>query len=147
MSDAYNIEEKTRGRPFAKGNAGGPGRPAGSRNKASLLLDRIAETDAEDVLRGVIVAAKGGDLRAADLVLSRAWPVRKGRPVMFDLPETVTTDAIGAALDAVLQATASGQITPDEAAAVGAVLEIRRKAIEQVQIEARLAALEAQAGA
>lgn len=145
--DASKNVAKTRGRPFAKGNGGGPGRPTGSRNKATLLLDRIAEADAEEVLRGVIGAARSGDLRAAELVLARAWPVRKGRPVAFDLPVTVTTDAIGAALDAVLQATAQGEITPDEAAAIGSVLEVRRRAIEQIDIETRLATLEARSGA
>lgn len=145
--DASNNAPKTRGRPFRKGDRGGPGRPAGSRNRASLLLDRLAETDAEDVLRRVIASAKNGNLRAAEILLSRAWPVRKGRPVAFDLPTTVTTDAIGAALDAVLQATARGELTPDEAAAIGSVLEVRRRAIEQIEIEGRLAALEARSGA
>ena len=147
MTIAANIVQKTRGRPFPKGNPGGPGRPAGSRNKATLLLDEIADGEAAGVLRDVIAKAKSGDLRAAEILLSRAWPVRKGRPVTFDLPSSATTDGIGVALDAVLRATAQGEITPDEAAAIGGVLEIRRKAIEHIEIEARLAALEARSGA
>ena len=37
---------------------------------------------------------------------------------------------------------AAGEITPDEAQAFSAVLEIKRKAIETADLEARLAALE-----
>ena len=37
---------------------------------------------------------------------------------------------------------AAGEITPDEGAAVAAVLETRRRAIETVELESRVAALE-----
>ncbi|MGE3509713.1 MAG: hypothetical protein AB7N65_12610 [Vicinamibacterales bacterium] len=111
------------------------------------MLDGIADGEAAAVLRGVIAKAKGGDLRAAEIMLARAWPTRKGRPVVFDLPSATTTDGIGAALDAILQATAQGAITPDEAVAIGNVLEVRRRAIEQIDIEARLAALESRSNA
>jgi hypothetical protein len=67
--------------PFKPGNPGGPGRPADSRNKATLALDRIADDAGEDILNAMVAAAKGGDIRSADLVLQRIWPVRKGRPL------------------------------------------------------------------
>jgi hypothetical protein len=41
---------------------------------------------------------------------------------------------------------ASGEIAPDEAAVISGVLEAKRKAIEMVDIERRLAALEQKAG-
>ncbi len=50
---------KTRGKPFEQGNSGGPGRPAGSRNKATLALDKMAEDDAKDIARKLLDAAKG----------------------------------------------------------------------------------------
>jgi hypothetical protein len=40
----------------------------------------------------------------------------------------------------------AGEIAPDEAAAIGGVLEAKRKAIETVDIERRLAALEQRTG-
>lgn len=64
---------------------GGPGAPVGSRDKASLALDKIADDAGEDILNKMVDAAKGGDLRAADLVLQRIWPVRKGRPLSLSL--------------------------------------------------------------
>ena len=80
MSASKN-EQKTRGTPFKPGNPGGPGRPAGSRNAATLLLDKIADDAGENILRKMVEAAEGGDMRAGELVLSRIWPARKGRPI------------------------------------------------------------------
>ena len=56
---------------FQPGGPGGPGRPQGSRNAASLLLDKMAEGDGEATLKQVIEAAKGGDMRAAEIILAR----------------------------------------------------------------------------
>src|SRR5690349_3136420 len=78
--------DKSKDHLFKPGNPGGPGRPAGSRNAATLLLDKLADEAAGDLLEKMIEAAKGGDMRAAELILSRVWPVRKGRPVSLDLP-------------------------------------------------------------
>jgi hypothetical protein len=50
-----------------------------------------------------------------------------------------------AALSSTVEAMAGGEITPDEAAVVAGVLETKRKAIETVELEARLARLEQQA--
>jgi hypothetical protein len=86
---------------------------------------------------------------ALRLVLERVAPLRRGRPVRFDLPAGGVERAgdVSAALGAVLEATAEGALTPDEAATIAGVLEAKRKAIETVEIEARLAALEAAAAA
>ena len=74
MIDASKTAEKPRGRPFRKGNKANPrGRPAGSRNRATLLLDELAEGEATGILRRTIAAAKRGDMRATELVLSRIW--------------------------------------------------------------------------
>jgi hypothetical protein len=127
---------------FQPGNPGGPGRPAGSRNKATLLLDKLADDDAEDVLRKQIELAKAGDQRAAELILSRVWPVRKSRTVALDIhPIAVSTDVV-AALGAVATAMSMGEITPDEAAAMASVLEMKRRAIETISLEKRIESLE-----
>ena len=48
------------------------------------MCDQLAEGEADGILRKTIAAAKKGDMRAAELVLARIWPVRKGRPVALD---------------------------------------------------------------
>jgi hypothetical protein len=142
-ADASKIEGKTRGKPFQPGNPGGPGRPAGSRNRATLLLDKLAEEDGKDILAKTIEAAKAGDLRAADIVLSRVWPVRRGgRPVVFELPPVETAADIVKAVGNVATAVAGGELTPEEGNAVAAILEVKRKAIETTDLETRITVLE-----
>ena len=140
---ASKNEGKTRGKPFRPGNPGGPGRPAGSRNRATLLLDKLAEEDGKDILAKTIEAAKAGDLRAADIVLSRVWPVRRGgRPVVFELPPIETAADIVKAVGSVATAVAGGELSPEEGNAVAAILEVKRKAIETTDLETRIAELE-----
>lgn len=134
-----NNGKKTR---FQPGNPGGPGRRAGSRNKATLALDKMAEDDAKDIARKLLDAAKGGDMRAVELVLARVWPVRKGRPVSLPLPPIETASDVVKALGMVASAVGAGEITPEEGTAVAGVLEIKRKAIETSELEARIVALE-----
>jgi hypothetical protein len=133
---------ETRGRPFEPGNPGGPGRPAGSRNKATLALDKIADDAGEDILNKMVEAAKDGDLRAAELVLQRIWPARKSRPIALTLPAIQSASDVVAAVGAVADAVGAGEITPDEGHAVASILEAKRRAIETVDLESRLSALE-----
>jgi hypothetical protein len=137
---------ETRGRPFNPGNPGGPGRPAGSRNKATLLLDELADGDATAILQKQLDKAKEGDARAAELILSRVWQPRKGRPVAVKLPTIKTAADLVKALGTIADAVAAGDLSPDEGASVAAVLEVKRRAHETVELEARLTALEKERG-
>ena len=138
--------ETTRGEHgrWRAGRSGNPkGRPPGSRHRALVALEAIGTEGAERVLRRVVAMAEEGDMRAADAVLSRLWPTRRGRPVHLDLPEMRTAADLAAALGAVAKAVAEGEVTPEEAAAVAGVLEAQRRAIETAALEQRVAALEA----
>ncbi len=95
------------------------------------------------MLRKVVEAAKGGDMRAADILLSRLWPSGKGRPVALDLPPMEQAADLPRALGAVAAAVAAGALTPDEGQAVAAVLEAQRRAIETADLEQRMADMEA----
>lgn len=132
------------GRPFQPGN---PGKPKGARHKTTLIaeklaIERLMEDDAEGVTRRVIEAAKVGDMTAARLVLERIYPVRKGRPVHLDLPEIETVADLPVALSALLSAMGHGEITPEEAAVVANVIEAKRRTLETVELEQRIAVLE-----
>jgi len=141
---AENTVEKQRGAPFQKGQSGNPsGKPKGARHKTTMLAEKLLRDDAKDVVQAVLEAAKGGDMTAARLILERIAPVRKGRPVLLDLPVVQTAADIAAAMAALTMAMASGDLTPDEAATVASVFEMRRKTLETEKFELRLQALEA----
>jgi hypothetical protein len=132
---------------FSRGRSGNPsGRPVGSRNRASVWLDRIAEDQAADLLRIVMRRARSGDMRAAAIVLSRCWPQRNGGRVRFDLPPLHSTADLPRAIAAILQRIADGTLSPEEGAAVAAVLEQHRRAIELTEIEGRLRSIEERIG-
>lgn len=134
-----NNAPTTRGRPFEKGN---PGRPRGARHKSTVLAEKLMADDVEGVVKAVIDAARTGDMAAARIVLDRLVPVRKGRPVEIELPEVKTAADVLAAMAAVLDHVAEGEITPDEGATVAGILEVKRRTLETVDLEERIAALE-----
>lgn len=128
---------------FAPGQSGNPaGRPKGTRHQALVALDAIGAEGAERVLRRVMAMADNGDLKACELILTRLWPPRRSRPVLLELPSMHTAADLIPALGALIAALGSGQISPEEANSVASVLEVHRKAIETIELDTRIAALE-----
>lgn len=139
-----NTDEKGR---FQPGNTvgfrlGNRGRPKGSRHKVTLLCEKLMRDDATEIVSAVITAARSGDMVACKIILDRIAPVRKGRPIRFNLPDARNAEDVAAALEAVVGAMSNGELTPDEAQMVANVLEVRRRAIETVELENRLRVLE-----
>jgi hypothetical protein len=129
---------------FQPGQSGNPdGRPKGARNAATLAAEALLDGEAEALTRKCVEMALAGDTVALRLCLERILPARKSRSVAFDLPDVNQAADLVPAFAAVVRATASGTIAPDEAMTVAGVLEMKRKAIETVDIERRLAAIEA----
>lgn len=145
---AENAERKQRrgrGRPFEPGQSGNPaGKPRGSRHATTMLAEKLMSDDVEGVVKAVVEAAKGGDMTAARIVMDRIAPARKGAPAPIDLPAITTAVDVEAALVAVTNAMAAGDLSPDEAATVAGVIELRRKAIETSEFDRRLRAVEEQ---
>jgi Family of unknown function (DUF5681) len=132
-----------RGRPFQAGQSGNPaGRAKGTRTHYSMLAEKLMGGDIEDITRSVIDAAKGGDMTAARIVLDRITPVRRDRPVVFELPAIETTADLPNATNALLQAVASGELTPSEASDIGKAVDAHVRAIELTDVQARLSKLE-----
>jgi hypothetical protein len=76
---------------WKKGQSGNPaGMPKGTRHRATMLAEKFMEDDAEDIVRAVVNAAKAGDPTAMRLCIERLAPLRKGRPIEFDLPPVET---------------------------------------------------------
>ncbi len=131
---------------WGKGQSGNlKGRPEGSRNNATILLEKMMANDGQVVVRAVVKAAKNGDMAAARLVLDRIIPVRKGRAIKLNLPEVNSPRDVMKALSAAIRAMADGELTPEEANMIAALLEAHRKAIETFELESRLTDLEQRA--
>lgn len=129
---------------WAKGQSGNlAGRPKGSKHRALVALDAIGEHNAAKVLRVVVQQAIAGDLRAAEILLGRAWPPRRGRPVNITLPPIRTVFDLATALGAVADAVGRGEVTPEEAASVTTIFDALGRAIETGELARRVQALEA----
>jgi len=129
---------------FTKGISGNPaGRPPGSRNRATLLAQQLLDGQSEAVVQALLdKALKERDLGALKIIIDRLLPPRRGRPVQFDLPEIADAPGVVAAYNAVLHATAVGQLTPEEAVSVSGVIDRLRVAIELDDHEKRLRQIE-----
>ena len=128
---------------WKKGESGNPsGKPAGARNKATIMVQTIMESGAKEITEAVVSMAKEGDLSAARLVLERLLPPAKERPISLALPSTDTARGIAEAQQAILQAVAAGDLLLGEGTALAGILEARRKAVETLELETRISALE-----
>lgn len=130
---------------FQPGRSGNPkGRPAGSRNKATLAAEALIDKDARKLTKKAIEMALHGDTVALRLCLERLCPPRKGSPVRFDLPEMSNAGDVRSASLALVRAVADGDLTPDEAGSVAPLIEAARKAIETDELERRIEVMEKQ---
>jgi hypothetical protein len=133
---------------FAPGNNANPtGRPLGSKHKATIAVEALLEGEAEKLTRKAVELALAGDTTALRLCLERLAPPAKSRRVKFNLPPLESPADILGEFGAVTEAMAAGELALDEAAAVVGILEARRKTLETVELERRLAALEQSSGA
>ena len=107
-----------------------------------MAVDALLDGEAEKLTRKAVDLALSGDTVALRLCLDRIAPVRKDRPVAFALPALTTTADVVKASAALLEAVASGELTPSEAAELGKLVEAHVRAIEVSDIQARLDALE-----
>ena len=140
MSETRSGQQGGRWPKGVSGNAAG--RPRGARHKATLAVEAMLEGEAERLGRKAIEMALAGDTIALRLCLERIAPVHRSRAVEVDLPTIASAADMPPALSVVIAAMASGEISPDEAAAVAGVIEVSRKAIETVDLEQRIRSLE-----
>lgn len=135
------------GRRFQKGQSGNPqGRPKGSRNKATLAVQKLLDGEAEAITRKIIDKAKEGDMRAAQLCIERLLPPRRDHVIIFPLPEITRPEDAPAAFNAIAAAVARGQISVADAAELAKIVEGYVRAVEATEFAARLADVEKRLG-
>jgi hypothetical protein len=129
---------------WPQGRSGNPrGRPHGSRNRASLLIEHLIAGEGEAIVRTLVDAAKGGDVSAARALLDRLVPPRKERPLKLVLPQLRTAADARDALAEVAAAVADGTILPGEGEALVRLLEAYARTTSTAELEERIMALEA----
>ena len=119
----------------------GPGRPRGSKNKATILREAI-QRNAPDLFKRLLKVARSGDVVALKTVLGPLLP--KGNQVPWTFGKLDTPDAIMQESERVLRAMEEGTLTIDEAKAIQDLLDQhiaratstgdRRSAFEEEQI-------------
>jgi Family of unknown function (DUF5681) len=138
-----NAGGKQEGGRFQKGRSGNPrGKAKGVRHRLTILAESLLEADAEEIVKAVIDAAKGGDMQACRLILERIIPPARDRAVAMKLPTLKTAADASRAMAAITGAVARGEITPGEAKDLASLVEAFTRIVEAKDHEERLAAIE-----
>jgi hypothetical protein len=127
-----------RGRPFVKGNGG---RRHGSKNKNSVILEALSDSEKEQLVRKGIELAKAGDVSMLKFFLSRILP--RERPIRIDLPRMEFADDAVETLGLIVGAVSEGSISPGEGADVANLVNSYTRAIDNADLVKRMDALEA----
>jgi hypothetical protein len=144
MEDGNNPKRDTRFQPGQSGNPAG--KKPGTRNRSTMLVEQMIGEEAEQIAGNLIRSAIEGKPWAIQACMKRAAPPARSRTVAIDLPRADTPAGILAAGARLIEATAAGEIAPDEADRLSALLDKQRLALETVALERRIASLEVQLG-
>ena len=128
---------------FRPGQSGNPdGRPKGSRNKTTLMLEKLGD-DIDELLAATKRKALKGDMQAMQILLDRALPVRRPTLPTISVPglqEAMTLTEKG---QAVLNAIGNSEIPPDVGASLLNALGNVSRLVEVDELLKRVEKLEA----
>ena len=140
-SDAEAPPKNIRGRPFQRGN---PGRPRGSKNRTTWLLEELVAGQAEKLAQKAVELALAGNVKCLHFCLDRLMPRRTGRPVDFTLPAVNNAHDLVGGMAAITTAVNDGRLTAEEAGHLVHILNCYSKALEVYDHSTRIAAIESQ---
>jgi len=145
-ADSLQKQDPGSGGPlFRKGQSGNPaGRRPGCRNRATIAAEALLEGEAQALTRKAIELAIAGDTTALRLCLERIVPQQKSRTVAFDPPRIDRVADLAGAIGSIFREVACGRLRLDEGATLVGMLESKRRAMETIDLEKRLRALETQ---
>lgn len=128
---------------FQKGQSGNPaGRPRGSRNKASIRVQRMLEQNARRLVKKLIETAGAGNISALRLCLDRLAPARRSEPLLDEMPPLRKAADAVAAIASIASAAVAGDMTAEEAAKLVKVISLYVNSLEAIEFEQRLVQLE-----
>jgi hypothetical protein len=108
-----------------------------------LAAEALLDGEAEGLTRKCVEAALAGDMGALRICMDRILPARKERPVNFQIPPLQSAEDAAAAMAAITEAVAGGELTLAEADTASALVERFVRTLEAGEFEKRLRALEA----
>ena len=127
--------------PFTPGQSGNPaGRPRGSRNKSTVIAEKLLEDSAGELTQAAITLATGGDPAALRACLDRVVPRLRHRSLDFALPDLVTLADTPGAINAIAQGLAHGDLDLEEATALMRAVREFTLALAAVERDKRAAA-------
>jgi hypothetical protein len=131
--------------PFQPGQSGNPaGRPRGSRNKRTIIVEKLLDDSAGDLTTAAINRATEGDPAALRACMDRIAPRLRRRPLGFTLPDLVTLADTPVAFSAIAQGLAAGDLDVEEASALMRAVREFTFALAAVERDQRAAAAAAQ---
>ncbi|WP_163370245.1 DUF5681 domain-containing protein [Endozoicomonas acroporae] len=136
---------------YKKGETGNPnGRPKGSGNKDIGALRKVTTTeDSQAVIQQIVSAAKAGDPAMTKLYMTKLCPPLTPKDRLIEIPGLTKKKSLTGKAKSVLDAVATGQITPAEAgnlmngiAALSKMIDAEELINKLTELEGRTSELE-----
>jgi hypothetical protein len=140
---AKTVKNTVNSKRWKPGQSGNPkGRPAGSRNKASLATESIFLDEGERLTRKCIKLAMRGNMQALKLCIERICPVRRDTPINVDLPRVQTVEDATKLTTSLIDKVTSGELTPSQGELLSRMIDKHIRVLQLNDLEVRLQLLE-----
>ena len=130
-----------RGQPFKPGNKFGRGRPLGSRNKKTLLIEELLCENSESLLQKALDLAQQGNVPMLRLLLDRILPRPKDASVTIGPLSMDTPADLLQAQAKVMRELATGKLTPSQTEQIFSLMGNYRRLLELKNSEQRFHAV------
>lgn len=129
MNRNIGLETATQPARDAKGRfgPGNPGKPLGARHKSTQAALILLDGEGEALVRKAVDMALEGDTTALRLCLERISPPKRDAPVQFALPRLESARDATQAAATIIEAVATGELTPTEAARLMGLVWLRQR--------------------
>ncbi len=125
---------------FKVGNKANPkGRPKGSRNKITRQIRELFEENGPEVAAALVARAQKGHVEAGRIILDRIAPVPKTPKIDPEALGKIDPANMVETHDVIIRALIDGNLDAEQAGAVTAQLEARRKTIEMTELRSEVA--------
>jgi len=142
-TESKSLRPARGGRPFQKGQSGNPnGRPKGSKNRATVLAQSLIDGRARALVEKTLDLALDGNLTCLRICLERLVSPKKDAPIEINLPEIGAIADIPKLYATVTAKLREGTITPSETGPLIDLFKAFSTALENVELEQRISALE-----